>query len=280
MEDCHRIIAALERVFSCHVCFHDYEGLIIARSGNFPLYHRNPACEQLRGERKNFLLCCDMEAGICRRELSSRRRAFFKRCHAGFCELALPVFHGGGLVGAMFVGPFGGVDDDKIIEVRQDIAIHGKASLPRLSSARAMDLMIFAGLAVNSIEKALERQEKPGSETAVSDRIRRFINLNFRRELYLKDLAAQLGVGETRACQIVMELFACGFSELLTQRRLEHARYLLKGSCLKIEAVAADCGYADCGYFFRTFKRHNHISPGEYRRKYQKQDILPQTLQA
>jgi YesN/AraC family two-component response regulator len=55
------------------------------------------------------------------------------------------------------------------------------------------------------------------------------------------------------------------FSDYLTHVRIERAKYLLQNYALKLDEVAARCGYRDMAYFCRVFKRYCNSTPGEYR---------------
>jgi len=278
MSECAEAVAALESVFGCRVCFHDYDGRVIACAGPFPLSHRNRFCECVTDDRRDFLLCCEMEAVMSRSRLQSERRPFVKRCHAGVFEIVAPVFYLGSLTGAMFIGPFQEIAEPdgggRLLRQRAKSARQGKfdearKALPSLDAKGAANLVVFAGLLSKRIEESFQ-VESGMEEGAPNERkIRHFIDRCFRKEAYLADLAAVLGVGEVRACQILRELFGCGFSKLLAARRVEHARYLLKESTLKTSAIASECGFHDPAYFFKVFKDSAGMTPGEYRARFQ-----------
>jgi len=289
MSSCAKAVAALESVFGCHVCFHDYEGRIIACAGPFPLSHRNRFCERVTGDRRDFPLCCEMEAVMSRSRLQSERRPFVKRCHAGVFEVVAPVFHLGSLTGAMFIGPFKEIAEpdgcgpllrQRAKSARQASFHETKGSLPSLDAALAANLVVFAELLARRIEESFQAEKETGEGAPNEKKIRHFIDCGFRRDVYLADLAAILGVGEVRACQILRELFGCGFSKLLAARRVEHARYLLKESTLKTSAIASECGFRDPAYFFKVFKDFAGMTPGEYRARFQTKAPPSATLRA
>lgn len=53
----------------------------------------------------------------------------------------------------------------------------------------------------------------------------------------------------------------------ITETRMEQARELLLNTGDSLEQIAAACGYADAKYFGRSFKAHEKMSPGEFRRQ-------------
>ena len=274
MSVCGEVLAALESVFKCHVCFHDYDGMIRAHAGPFPLHHMNPACEMLSKPKQNFCRCCEMEAELSRLRLRETRRPFFKCCHAGLYELAIPVFRSGILTGAMFAGPFSGVETSGII-LRQtpfnpamSEAQKLMKSLPSLKRREAANLTVFAKLAAKHIESSFANMAEQDSNASYKAKTLHFIERNFRRDVYLQELAEVFGVSETRTCQILRKEFNSTFAKMLLARRIEHAKYLLRGSMKKMEAIAFETGFHDASYFFRAFKCDEGLTPREYRMKY------------
>ncbi|HWI58060.1 MAG TPA: helix-turn-helix domain-containing protein, partial [Bacillota bacterium] len=50
--------------------------------------------------------------------------------------------------------------------------------------------------------------------------------------------------------------------------RTDRAKHLLRNCRLKLDEVAAQCGYRDAAYFCRVFKRLEKLTPAEYRAQY------------
>jgi transcriptional regulator GlxA family with amidase domain len=50
--------------------------------------------------------------------------------------------------------------------------------------------------------------------------------------------------------------------------RLEEAKQMLESGDEPIEAIAAEVGYEDAGYFSRLFRRHVGLTPAQYRRRF------------
>lgn len=273
MISCREAVEALEGQFLCSVCFHDYEGRITAFAGAFPLCHRNRFCERFRKPAGVFARCCQMEAELSRAKLGSLRRPFVKRCHAGVYELALPVFFKGSLTGALFIGPFKALapppELGELLKQEpkgvQATALKLREGLPELEEGEAARLAAFAELLELRVENALEKADEKTSEEPVKRKARDFIDMNFRRDVYLKDMAKALRVGGARCCELLRESLGRSFTELLTERRLEHAKYLLKESMAKNAAIASECGFQDAAYFHRVFKARCGETPKAFR---------------
>ncbi len=57
------------------------------------------------------------------------------------------------------------------------------------------------------------------------------------------------------------------FSSYLTHVRIDRAKHLLRNYNLKLDEIAARCGYYDASYFCHVFKRLTKMTPAEYRVK-------------
>jgi AraC-like DNA-binding protein len=288
MKSCDKIISALESMFNCKVCFHDYDGRISAEIGKVPLFHRNTLCGIIQQSSKCFQYCCCMEAQDSRQHLMFFRQAFFKCCHAGLYELVVPVFYDTSITGVIFIGPFQSVDippENGSILCQQlhpgtVKMIAGELhKLSRLNQESAASISIFAELLSEQISATFAHGGKLSSDTPHDVKIAYFIDREFKNNLSLGDLACFLKVSKIRVCQLMRQHFDQTFSQILARRRFEHARYLLKNSRLKISTIASDCGFNDPLYFFRMFKRYTHMTPGQYRKQFQIENMSPSNLQ-
>lgn len=55
------------------------------------------------------------------------------------------------------------------------------------------------------------------------------------------------------------------FSSYLMHVRADRAKHLLRSYHLKLDVVAARCGYRDTACFCRVFKRLAKVTPADYR---------------
>ena len=55
------------------------------------------------------------------------------------------------------------------------------------------------------------------------------------------------------------------FKQLLEERRLEQALFLLKNTDLTIEDIALSIGYENLSFFYRLFSKKHNMTPRQYR---------------
>jgi len=58
------------------------------------------------------------------------------------------------------------------------------------------------------------------------------------------------------------------FWDYVVMVRVDRAKFLLRTYEFSVKEVAVRCGYDDCDYFCRLFRRKVRMTPMEYRYKY------------
>lgn len=98
--------------------------------------------------------------------------------------------------------------------------------------------------------------------------IDRFYTLNYSSPVSITELADALNVSERRTNQLIHELYGCSFSEKLSRTRIEVAKLFLSYSDYRIVEISEACGFPSLNFFYKTFRKHNGCSPGEYRQNF------------
>lgn len=158
-----------------------------------------------------------------------------------------------------------------------DLVFHGgacqKESLELLM--RALASCTVNGGAADAVWHALLREcafilNMPGNETAetshyllggILSRIRNQLGARLSCDI----VGEQFGVSGNYVAQIFARNMNCGFSEYLTNLRMEHACCLLEDSGMNVGAIAAVCGFRQTNYFIRVFRRRYGCTPLQYR---------------
>ncbi len=81
----------------------------------------------------------------------------------------------------------------------------------------------------------------------------------------LAELSRQLGQAECTLSRVLKKYTGSNFKELLQQRRLQQAAYLLAHTPLPVDTIMAYIGYDNSSYFYRRFRLRYGCSPKEYR---------------
>jgi len=85
-------------------------------------------------------------------------------------------------------------------------------------------------------------------------------------ELSLKELAKKHNVSPGYLSTLFRKETGVTLSSFIIQKRMDHAKHLLKNTALQIQTVAQYCGFLDLNYFSRLFRKITGETPSQYRR--------------
>lgn len=269
------VIETVERVSGVKLCLHEASFKLSRYIPDIPVFHRNSTCMSIKkclhGERQ----CIMFDRNAVKYQLRHGENPFFKRCPFGVTELVLPLLRNNELLGIVFLGPFrcdrrllppGSLIGspppalpEEINSLAAKLPEHDRKSMQDMYNLGSMLKTYFGRVLENIIfdYDALDNRRQ---------QIEKFIDRNFTSSLQISDLAEFLLLSESRTGQLLKEYFNCGFSKLLTARRMEHARSMLERSEHAIKLIAANTGYTNPEYFHRIFHKLHGMTPLQYRK--------------
>ncbi len=98
-----------------------------------------------------------------------------------------------------------------------------------------------------------------------------YIDKNFKEDISLVELADLIDLSPQYLCRLFKECLNIRPFEYLARKRIQQAKILLLEGTLNINEIANAIGYKDCSYFCAVFKRHEMLSPAEFRSLHKKQ---------
>lgn len=105
-----------------------------------------------------------------------------------------------------------------------------------------------------------------GSAPAGVDTARAFLDLNFRRDVGLKDVAAAAATSPFHLAREFKRHVGKTPRQYLIDARLGEARALLRDTTMSVTAVAHACGFNGVSHFVTTFRRRTGLTPLAFRR--------------
>lgn len=109
---------------------------------------------------------------------------------------------------------------------------------------------------------------KSKSDTVES--ARKIIDYNFDRDLTVGEISDTLHFDPAYLTRKFTQEYGVCPKEYLIEKRMEHAKKLLRDTEATINEIAFSVGYVDQLYFSRIFKKKTGISPTEYRMSFKK----------
>ncbi len=91
--------------------------------------------------------------------------------------------------------------------------------------------------------------------------------------LSVKALAQQAGISEVQFRKLFQA--ACGSTPIayIIEKRLAHAKELMRYSDLSLEEIALQSGFSSLSYFCRVFKKQTSQTPGQYRSQWTRESL-------
>lgn len=95
-----------------------------------------------------------------------------------------------------------------------------------------------------------------------------FIRLNLKENISLKTLSEKACMSTTSFYRFFKKELGMSPIEFILNEKVKCAKKLLKNPGIQINEVCYMCGFEDCNYFIRLFKKHEGITPKQYQLLY------------
>lgn len=251
---------------------------VLDTNGNKLYVHNNakPFCRLMNADPEGHSRCLECDRRALDKCMEVGTEAYHYRCHAGICEHILPIQYNGKPYAFLI---FGQLLDESPIEQQWE---NTKASLDwykgdinqlrksftelrRLSKNEAEAFAEIVAAFASYIQ--LENISR-GSECDEAQLLAQYLDRHYMEPLTLSDIAAALNMGTTKLCGLAKQLSGGKtVTQLITTRRVEAAKNILRTTSLPISQVAEQVGFSDYNYFTRTFKSVTGLAPTQYRRQ-------------
>ena len=135
----------------------------------------------------------------------------------------------------------------------------------RLFGVLRNDTNLYSGLLTMIDNLTPNKAERQESTPDTIRKIVRYVDENYNQDITLESLAQKYYISISYLSRKFKEVMDETFSDYLCRKRIEKACHLLDSSNLTVSEIGMVCGYPNCFYFSRTFKKLIGISPSRYR---------------
>jgi AraC-like DNA-binding protein len=117
-----------------------------------------------------------------------------------------------------------------------------------------------------------ENIETVGKFNLYIQNVFRYISENFMNNISSESVAKEFSVSRSKLDRDLRAYTGCTLHEFLDLCRLNKAKELLSEKQRRsVEEIAIACGFRNESYFYTFFRKHEGVSPLEYRKQYQPQ---------
>lgn len=233
---------------------------------------RSAYCDLIAATPGGYERCLHCDRNAIRTAID-QKTPFEYRCHAGAIDAAIPVLVGGQ---TQLIILFGQILDDSPVDEQwehaqklmgwyPDLKALKQAfyRLPRYSrrEIRACYKMVNACVS----ETRLEQLSAPGHQQN-AQKLELYIANHYMEPLTTPEVAQAMGLSVSRVCALASGIApGTTVGKLLTQRRVNAAKDLLRDPQMTVREVAGRVGIPDYNYFTKVFKKVTGLTPTDWR---------------
>lgn len=259
IEKIKKIIDDLHRITGLSLGFMDTEYKYVYLSLN----ERDTYCQLITQteEGKKRCLCSDKDMV---KKCAETVKAVSHTCHAGVIDTVVPIVKRGILSGFIIIGRIRkntteglpeklswlGGDTERVISYYNDLSYFSSEQLESLIDV--ISNIIF--------ENAIDIRHNN-----LADAADEYIRKNLSSPLSTKELCSALFTSKNSLYSAFRNAYKTTVNEYVTEKRIERAKELLRGSDKPISRIAEEVGIGNYPYFVELFKKRCGVTPKKFR---------------
>jgi len=107
--------------------------------------------------------------------------------------------------------------------------------------------------------------KKQGQNTGLFNQINEYVESNYHLDVSLTALGEKIGLSPSYLSSIFKEITGTNFVDYINTRRVEQAKVMLRQTNETVTEISDKVGFTNSNTFIRVFKRHEGITPGQFR---------------
>lgn len=142
-----------------------------------------------------------------------------------------------------------------------------KEDTQQVLTSMATTLFLLVARTYHSSENHFPDKNTGASEDTPVQQILSYMDDHFQT-VSLKELSDHFSYHPNYISTLLHKETGSTFSEILLEKRMEHALVLIRGTDLTGEEIADILGYTSTTNYYKAFRRYYHMSPREYTSRY------------
>jgi len=197
-------------------------------------------------------------------QCAEKEEIIIYNCHAGLVEAVAPLKSGARLIGYMMFGQITDMKNKKDLD-RLATEIGNKhdisCNITGIKFKSKKQILATAKLLEICTDYILIKEMVDAESNQIISRAKEYIKTHLAEDIKIAELTAYCNVGRTKLYEMFNKEFCMGISAYINDKKLEHARKLLKTTDLSVAEVSDAIGFLDYNYFSRVYKKKFGISP-------------------
>ena len=255
-------------------------------------YHNNCFCNNMKKDKKTFPMCVKSKNRLCR-IFRKGKEPFYGRCYMGLYEFYYPVRFQDQLISLICIGQFSGPKSESIALIQKKAERYeldyGACLRNYYHATKEIDFSvadlnqdvwmvcnymtllyrnrIMEGAVHSSLSKEVSSTADYYQDKYIVATAMKFINRNFSDRISLNRIAEQCHCNAAYLSHLFRKETGVSTTHYINRCRVERAKHLLDITDLTVTQISGEVGFGDSGYFSRTFKKIQGLSPTQYRRR-------------
>ena len=112
------------------------------------------------------------------------------------------------------------------------------------------------------------REQLPTEHSNRISRIHDFVETQFQRKIYLREVAQLLNMSEQSFSRFFSKMMGRPFFTFLNEYRVNIASRMLVDTDRSVAEIGFACGYESLPFFHKQFNKFKKVSPARYRKRF------------
>lgn len=238
--------------------------------------YKTDFCRLIQNTTEGYERClaCDKTAV---HRVRKTKKPFVYKCHAGLCEVAVPVISDGKIISTILFGQI--LEDthreDQWLVSKEKCQWHKDleglmAAFMRLKKVSKAQVQAYCDIVESCISEVRLSTIVEGIQGDDFHRLDSFIDSHYAQEDILKLACENLNMSKSKIYKMCNERYNKSFGKVVLDKRLEEAAHLIETSDMHFYYISEIVGIKDFNYFTKLFKNHFGLSPRSYKKEKQK----------
>ncbi|MBQ8408372.1 MAG: PocR ligand-binding domain-containing protein [Clostridia bacterium] len=200
------------------------------------------------------------------------KNLYIYKCHAGLVEAIVPITEGARIIGYIMCGQITDIENkgknfEKLSALCREYGVEsdlgeliGKIKYRSERQIRAASKILEACTEYVRLKEIVQPSGKQ-----LIDSIELFVETHIKEEIDVDRICCEFNISRTRLYEVIRPYTDGGIAAFIKNKRLEHAKNLIKTTSLPIPQIASESGFSDYNYFLRVFKRKYGVSSKKMR---------------
>jgi len=273
-------IEFLNKTYGLEITIKDYKGFVYENEKmEFMLRpylaHTNPYCMYVKEVESKFSKCLNNNKLLI--EKCQKKDYFFHLCHAGICELVIPIKEDNKIYGSINISHFNLYPEKSNEAVENTFSEDKKIEGQRKFKIFARSTFVDSSILIPSIELLaqyllilikLNPNKEEDKDKNIEKTLRQYIKANISNKIIADDIVKDLSITRIQLTTRIKSLGMKNLRDYVNKIRIEMGEKLLLESVKTPKEIAIYLGFKGYRHFENVFKDKLNISPQDYRKYY------------